>query len=221
MGSVSERAPVGHGARGLQRQRRCLGVLHARSCAQPRVSLGRRRSRRILRSRAAPVPVAGAVERPRPDPEGAIVRTDERRRQSRRGRQGAVLLPRRDADALVPAHALQVSATRVSVRRSHRRKSAPQPGRAGVRAARHRCVRRQPLLRRVRGVRAGRRRRHADAHHGSQPRSRGLDASRAAAASPPQHLVLAQRYCEAGHGDEGRARGRAPRRAWRIPLARR
>ena len=53
---------------------------------------------------------AGAVERARPDPQGAAVRTDQRRRQPRRGRQGALLLPRRDADALVPEDALQVSA---------------------------------------------------------------------------------------------------------------
>ena len=39
------------------------------------------------------------VERARPDPQGAAVRPDQRRRQSRRGRQGALLLPRRHADA--------------------------------------------------------------------------------------------------------------------------
>ena len=37
------------------------------------------------------VPVAGALERPRPDPEGAAVRPDQRAGQSRRGRQGTVL----------------------------------------------------------------------------------------------------------------------------------
>ena len=70
--------------------------------------------------------VAGAVERPRPDPEGAAVRPDEQRRQPRRGREGAVLLPRRDADALVPEDALQVSAARVSVRGSRRGESPPR-----------------------------------------------------------------------------------------------
>ena len=40
---------------------------------------------------------------------------DERGGQSRRGREGAVLLPRRDADALVPEDAVQVSAGRVPV----------------------------------------------------------------------------------------------------------
>ena len=38
--------------------------------------------------------------------------------QSRRGREGAVFLRRRHADAFLHAHALQVSAARVSVRRS-------------------------------------------------------------------------------------------------------
>ena len=98
MGPVSQRAPVGNGARGLQRRRRRMG-LSARSAP---LSLGRRRSRGFLRSRAAAVPVAGAMERPRSDFEGAIVRPHQRRRQSRRGRQGALLLPRRDTDTLVP-----------------------------------------------------------------------------------------------------------------------
>ena len=80
----------------------------------------------ILRPRAAAVPVAGAVERPRSDSEGAAVRPHQRRRQSRRGRQGALLLPRRDADALVPEDALQVSAARVSVRRARRGEPAPR-----------------------------------------------------------------------------------------------
>ena len=42
------------------------------------------------------------VERQGPDPQGAAVRPDQRRGQSRRGRQGAVLLSRRHADPLVP-----------------------------------------------------------------------------------------------------------------------
>ena len=54
--------------------------------------------------------------------------------------------------------------------------------RAGVRAARHRRVRRRPLLRRVRRVREGGCRRRADAHHGAQSRAARRDAARAAAA---------------------------------------
>ena len=75
---------------------------------------------------AAPVPVAGAVERPRSDPEGTPVRPDQRRGQSRRGRQGALLLPRRHADALLPEDALQVSAARVSLRAAGRGKPPPR-----------------------------------------------------------------------------------------------
>ena len=92
--------------------RRRLGLLPARPRAQPRLSLGRGRPRRHLRRPAAALPRAGAVERPRPDPQGAAVRPDQRRGQPRRGRQGALLLPRRHADALVPEDALQVSAAR-------------------------------------------------------------------------------------------------------------
>ena len=44
---------------------------------------------------------AGAVERRRPDPEGAPLRAHQRRGQPRRGRQGVLLLPRRDADAFL------------------------------------------------------------------------------------------------------------------------
>ena len=53
MGAVPERAPVGHRARGLQPARQCLGLLSARPRAQPRLSLGRGRHRRILRRSAS------------------------------------------------------------------------------------------------------------------------------------------------------------------------
>ena len=42
---------------------------------------------------------ARPLERPGPDPQGAAVRADRPRGQPRRGRQGALLLPRRHADA--------------------------------------------------------------------------------------------------------------------------
>ena len=87
-----------------------VGLFPARSCPQPRLSLGRGRHRRLLRRRTARVPGAGAVERQRSHPQGAAVRPHQLAGQSRRGRQGAVLLPRRHADALLPEDALQVSA---------------------------------------------------------------------------------------------------------------
>ena len=51
------------------------------------------------------------------------------------------------------------------VRRSGRDQSPPQPDRVRVRAARHRGLRRQPLLRRVRRVRQGGARGHPDPDH--------------------------------------------------------
>ena len=56
----------------------------------------------------------------------------------------------------------------------------PRQARAGVRAARHRRVRRRPLLRRLRRVRQGRARRHAGPDHASPT---------AARRRPPLHLL--------------------------------
>ena len=53
---------------------------------------------------------ARALERARPDPQGAALRPDRPRGQPRRGRQGVLLLPRRHADPLLHAGALQVPA---------------------------------------------------------------------------------------------------------------
>ena len=74
-----------------------------------------------------------------------------------------LLLPRCHADAFVPEDALQVSAARVSLRAAGRGEPAPRQGPAGVRAARHRHLRRRPLLRRVRRVRQGGAGRHPHA----------------------------------------------------------
>ena len=63
----------------------------------------------------------------RPDPQRAPLRPDEQRRQSRRGRQGILLLPRQHADALVHEVSVQVSAAAYPVRRSRRHQQAPQP----------------------------------------------------------------------------------------------
>ena len=89
--------------------------------------------------------------------------------------------------------------------------------RARVRAARHRRLRRRPLLRRVRRVRQGRARRHPDAGHGAQPRPGGGDAAPAAAALVPQHLVLGRRRAAARPASPPTAR----RSASRAPAARR
>ena len=117
VGTLPERAPVGHGPRGLQPRRQRLGLLLPRPVALARLPLGRGRPRRHLRRQAAPVLRARAVERARPDPQGAAVRADQQRGQSRRGRQGVLLLRRQHADALVHEVPVQVSAAGVSVSR--------------------------------------------------------------------------------------------------------
>ncbi len=123
VGAVPQRAAVGHRPRGLQRRRRRLGLPPARPCPQPGLPLGRGRHRRRLRRPAAALPRARPLERPRPDPQGAPLRPDQRRGQPRRGRQGALLLPRRHADALLPEDALQVSAAAVPLRGSWSRRT--------------------------------------------------------------------------------------------------
>ena len=80
--------------------------------------LGRGRTRGHLRREAAAVLRARALERARPDPEGAPLRADQRRGQPRRGREGVLLLRRQPADAQLPALALQVPAGGVPVRRT-------------------------------------------------------------------------------------------------------
>ena len=94
LGAVPHRAAVGHGARGLQRRRRRLGLLPARPRPLARLPLERGRPGRHLRRPAAALLRAGALERPRPDPQGAALRPDRPRGQPRRGRQGVLLLPR-------------------------------------------------------------------------------------------------------------------------------
>ena len=113
----------------------------------------------------------GALERHGSDPEGTAVRPDQSRGQSRRGRQGALLLSRRDADPF----AMRGCST--SIRRRHfpttgwcrrtRRRGRQQPE---FELHRHRHLRRRPLLRRRHRIRQGGCRRHPDADHRHQPR---------------------------------------------------
>ena len=56
LGPVPQRAPVGHGPRGLQRRRRRVVLLPPRPRPLPRLPLGRGRHGRLLRRRAAAVP---------------------------------------------------------------------------------------------------------------------------------------------------------------------
>ena len=80
---------------------------------------------------------ARALERARPDPQGAAVRADRPGGQPRRGRQGGLRLPRRDADRPYLKALYRYPQARVPVRRPRRRERAPRPRRARIRAGRH------------------------------------------------------------------------------------
>ena len=82
--------------------------------------------------------------------------------------------------------------------------------RAGVRTDGHRRVRREPLLRRVRRVCQGRRRRYPDPDHGGEPRAGARRSAPAADDLVPQYLVL---------GQTANARARVCRRATRADPA--
>ena len=88
--------------------------------------------------------------------------------------------------------------------------------RSGVRAARHRRVRRGPVLDRRGRLRQGRPQRPAHGGPGHQRRSRGGHAARAADRLVPQHLVLGRGRAQAAAAGPGRRRGRR-----RPPLPRR
>ena len=77
--------------------------LPVRAGPPPGLPLGRGRPRRLLRSIRIPELLGRAVERARPDAEGAAVRADQRRGQPRRGRQGVLVGAGRHAHALVGA----------------------------------------------------------------------------------------------------------------------
>ena len=95
-------------------ERRRVELLHPRPGALPGLPLGGGRHRRRQRRPAASVPVAGAMEPRRPDPQGAVLRPDQRGGQPRRGRQGVLLPSRQHPHPLLHAHALQVPAGRLS-----------------------------------------------------------------------------------------------------------
>src|SRR5260370_42177004 len=92
MGAVTLGAAMGTGARGLQRRRYGVGILSPRSCAVACVSLGRGRHRRHMRPAPDDLLCRRDVERARSHFEGTALWLDGARRQSRRGRQGTVLL---------------------------------------------------------------------------------------------------------------------------------
>ena len=224
-GALRLRTRLGHRARGLQRRRRRLGFVPVRARAVAGVPLERGRARRDLRREPAVVFRVRLLERPRPDREGAHLRADRSARQPRRGRQGALVVRRLDADALVDAVALPLPAARVPLRRPARGERAAYPQRPGVRARRHRRTRAGVLghRRRLREGNSDRHRRPADrAQRG--PRAGPTRGS----ADPvvPKHLGLGpdqrsrgtcrrpdQRYCCARPTSDRPGRRSAARRA--------
>ena len=128
-----------------------------------------------LRHPPRALPRARALERQRPDPEGAHVRAHRAAGQPRRGRQGVLVVPRRAAEPRAPEVALPLPAGRVPVRAA--REPRPRPRRPGARAARHGRVRRRPLLVGRRHLREGLADRGADADRAREPRPRRGDAA--------------------------------------------
>ena len=115
------------------------------------------------------------------------------RGQPRRGRQGVLVVPRLDPDALVDALALHVPAGGVPVRAARRRELLAREARSGVRARRHRDLRRGSLLGDHGRLREGVARGHADPDQRPERRPRGGDDRRAADDLVPQHLVVGHR----------------------------
>src|SRR5213078_586793 len=85
MGTVPFRATVGNGARGLQRRGHGLGIFPSRPRAFAGLSMGRGRHRRNQRPSPDDLLCGGALEWARRDFEGATVRIDGQRRESRGG----------------------------------------------------------------------------------------------------------------------------------------
>ena len=113
LGSVPGRTAVGHGARGLLRRWRRLAITFPHDQARSRAyRWGEDGMLGICDDHASPVLWRWRCGMARPDRQGTPLRTGQQRGQSRRGRQGVLLLSRRHADALLSESAVQVSAAR-------------------------------------------------------------------------------------------------------------
>ena len=191
LGPLPQRTPVGHGSRRLQRARHSVGLFPARSRALSRVPLGRRRP--------------GRNQRPAPEDllrrwrcgTGAIRYLKERlfgltgkRGQSRRRREGILLLSGFNADAFLHEISLQISASRISIRATRGRKSPPRKERSGIRADRHGHFQRRPLLRRGHRIRKDDAGRYSHPDHRAQSRSGSGRPASVADGVVPQHLVV-------------------------------
>ena len=190
VGPLPQRAAVGHGPRGLQRRRRGVGLPPARPRPVPGLPVGRGRPGRVLRRRAAAVPGAGAVERPRPDPQGADVRPD------RRARATTARTSRSTGGTSTPCPATPGTAGATTTRsaRSRTRTCVAENGRRGKLDPEYELLDtgvfdERPLLDRRGRLRQGRPDRPADDRPGHQRRAGRRDAARAADRLVPQHVV--------------------------------
>ena len=127
VGSIPLRTSMGHRPRRLFAGRRSVGLLSARACAEPSLPVGRRWTTGDHGSRMPALLRARALERSRPYPEGTSLWANRAGRKPRRGRQGMLFLSRFVAHSLLPESALQVPASRLSVRSTGSRESWARP----------------------------------------------------------------------------------------------
>ena len=176
LGSVPVRAAVGHRPRGLQRRTATPGTTSATTRRARAPTAGARTASPASRDDQQRLCFALALwNGQRPDPQGAALRPDQQRGQPRRGRQGVLLLPRLDADALVHAYLYKYPQRAFPYDDLVDAEPRARPERVRVRAARHRRLRRRPLLRRVRRVRQGGAR--TTSSSGSRVANRGPEAA--------------------------------------------
>ena len=152
-------------------QRDGVGIPPPRPRAITGLSLGGGRARRLLGRGATPLPGALALERARPDPEGANLRAHRRPGKPRRGRQGVLVVPRCDTDPLLEPVALPLPAGCVSLRGTRR-----ENARRGKQDPEFECstrdLRGRPLLDRGGRLRKGRRPRPSPHRSGDEPGTR-------------------------------------------------
>ena len=125
LGTIPQRAGLGDGPRGLQPGRDRVGILPARSRALPRRTGGTKTAWQGSADRHQQICFALALWNGR-DPilKERLFGLTGRRGQSRRGRQGVLLLPGQHADALVHAVSLQVPAGGVPLRAGWSKRTA-------------------------------------------------------------------------------------------------
>ena len=187
---------MGHGARGLQRRRRGLG-LPARTTTPGRgPTAGARTAWPGSATSSSGCAWALALWNGR-DPilKERLFGLTGPRGQPRRGRQGVLVVPRRR-----PQPRLELrGATTTRRRRSptsdlRRRERPPRQARPGVRAAGHRRLRRRPLLGRRRALRQGRARTTCSCRSRSPTPGPDADTLHVLPTTVvPQHLVLGRR----------------------------